>query len=186
MSFWYAALRGINLPELFASSPKIMLDLLSAKLFNDAFNLGYKDELASSMDIAIRAMNGASSIAILLDHISITVDTIVTMFNNPNFEAPQTASILNQTELRTAKAASILNNTNLLLSRAAEILNQPTLSPARAGGILDHPNLSIPRVVDIFNHPNLSVSRAAEILNQPQLSTSKAEAILVNLSLIHI
>jgi len=54
---------SMQLHELFATSPRMLLGLLSSKLFNDAVAAGYTDTLASSIDVAVMAM-GARSLSL--------------------------------------------------------------------------------------------------------------------------
>jgi hypothetical protein len=108
--------------ELFATSPRMLLGLLSAKLFNDAVAAGYTDALASSMDTAVRAMNGAQPLAILLDNVYADTSKVATALNNTNLAPASAASILAQTPLRASRVASILNDTNILVSRIYSIL----------------------------------------------------------------
>jgi hypothetical protein len=108
--------------------------MLSAKLFNDAVVAGYVDILASSMDIAVRAMSGAYPIACMLDNIYADVGNIATVLNNPNLGISQVASIFNQTPLRASRAADILANPNITVSRAVSILKDANLSADRGAG----------------------------------------------------
>ncbi|MEM0457403.1 MAG: hypothetical protein QXI01_06780 [Nitrososphaerota archaeon] len=108
--------------ELFASSPRLFLGLLSVKLFNDAVNAGLTDTLAATMDIAVRSMNGADQAAILLDHPGISVSTVASILNSTNIEVPQVVAILGSTKLRSSKAASILSNVNFSANKAQSTL----------------------------------------------------------------
>jgi hypothetical protein len=103
--------------ELFATSPKALLGLLSAKLFNDAVAAGYTDVLASSMDVAARAMNGGYPIACMLDSASIPSSSIVTVLSNSNVSAQAMGLILGQGVLGSSKVAAVLNDASITVSK---------------------------------------------------------------------
>jgi len=93
--------------ELFATSPRMLLGLLSVKLFNDAMAAGYTDLLASSMDVAVRAMNGGPSLACLLDNDMIPFSNIMTVLENPYIDGVSIGGILAGPGLRADKAQAI-------------------------------------------------------------------------------
>jgi hypothetical protein len=76
-----------SLPELFATSPRALLSMLSAKLFNDAISLGYTPTLAATMDIAARAMNGGPAIGAMLASPLISNENARVVLTHPNMTA---------------------------------------------------------------------------------------------------
>jgi hypothetical protein len=85
----------------------MLLGLLSVKLFNDAMAAGYTDLLASSMDVAVRAMNGGPSLACLLDNDMIPFSNIMTVLENPYIDGVSIGGILAGPGLRADKAQAI-------------------------------------------------------------------------------
>jgi len=76
-----------SLPELFATSPRALLSMLSAKLFNDAVSLGYTPTLAATMDIAARTMNGGPAIGAMLASPLIPNENARVVLTHPNMTA---------------------------------------------------------------------------------------------------
>jgi hypothetical protein len=82
--------------------------MLSAKLFNDAVTYGYVDILASSMDVAVRVMNGGPPLSCLLDNDMIPLSNIVRVLKSPYIDGVQIGGILAGPGLRADRAQAIL------------------------------------------------------------------------------
>ena len=136
MSFLHAGVIERLLVRLFASSSKFFLDWLSAKLFNDAVDMGLVDTLAGTIDVAVRALNGA--------------DPTAALFESPNITADNVASVLNSPNMTTAAAALIFNSAKLSTTRAGQILNSPNISVSKVKSILAESDIPASRVQDIL------------------------------------
>jgi hypothetical protein len=82
--------------------------MLSAKLFNDAVTYGYVDILASSMDVAVRAMSGGPPLSCLLDNDMIPLSNIMRVLESPYIDGVQIGGILAGPGLRADRAQAIL------------------------------------------------------------------------------
>jgi hypothetical protein len=136
VSFLHAGVIERLLVRLFATSSKFFIDWMSIKLFNDAIDIGLVDTLAGTIDVAVRALNGADPTAALFESPGITVDNISKVLNSPN--------------MTVAGAALIFNSSKLSPHRAARILNSPEITIAYVKSILAHPNVAASRVQAIL------------------------------------
>jgi hypothetical protein len=80
--------------ELFVTSPRAFLAMLSSKLFNEAIAFGLTDVLAGTIDVAVQAMGGARPTAALFSSPSVPLSNVLAVLQSPNLSGAAARDIL--------------------------------------------------------------------------------------------
>lgn len=136
MSFLHAGVIERLLVRLFATSSKFFLDWMSTKLYNDAIDMGLVDTLAATIDVAVRALNGADQTAAFFESPNIAPDYIAKVLGSPNMTTDGAALIFNSSKLSPIKAVRILTSPDITISHLRTILANPNISADRVQAIL--------------------------------------------------
>jgi len=99
--------------ELFVTSPRAFLAMLSSKLFNDAVSMGLHDTLAASIDVAVRAMNGAGPTAGLFTSPNVPLSNVIKVLSSPNIGGPAIARIFGTGIIPISTIKTILGDTSI-------------------------------------------------------------------------
>lgn len=94
------------------------------------------------------------------------------------FDATDSATILNRSHLSAATDALIFNNTNLSAAKAAAILDYSAFSISKVVSVLAHSNVTSGRAGEFFEDAHLSISRINSIIIHTNISDSRAQEIL--------